>query len=193
LSFDALVEVGLVSMFGVTSDGVKQLQSDPDGVGPLLQHNHTYFKEALAQGGSLEVLTHNFIKHFDIELQTEVVDKINASPNGYIEVPLQYWTRVILTVASTNAFLGEEILKKEPDVIQRLWEWERDYQMLSLGLPAWMMKRAHRNRELMIQSFGRHIFDKNAIGFLGYQEGLMRMRGMSDRDIGAGNFSFWSA
>ena len=173
-------------MFGVTAKGVQELQTDPDGEGPLLAHNHTYFKEVLAPSGSLELMTHGFIKYLDMELQKEVSNKA-------IEVGLQEWMRTVLTVASTNAFLGPDLLKKEPDSIARLWEWERDYQTLSLGLPAWLMKRAHKNRELMIQGFGRCVFDKNALDFVGHLEVLMRRRGMSDRDIGAGNFSFWSA
>lgn len=186
LSLDALIEDGLVTMFGVTPKGVQQLQSDPDGKGPLLLHNHTYLKESLASGGSLEVLTRGFVDYLDIELQ-------KVSNQGTIEVGLQEWVRLVLTVASTNASLGPEILKQEPELITRLWEWERDFQTLTLGLPAWMMKRAHKNRELMIQGFSRHVSDKNALEFLRHLVVLMRRRGMSDRDIGAGNFSFWSA
>jgi hypothetical protein len=193
MNFDVLVQGALVDMFGISPEGVKQLQSDPDGVGPLLEHNHQYLKEALAQGGSLEALTQNFIKYLDVELQTEVVDKIDASLNGYVEVPLQHWTRMILTVASTHAFLGEKLLKEEPDVIERLWEWEEDYQTLTLGLPEWMLKRAHKNRKLLLQSFERQIFSKDAVPFIGHLEELMRRRGMSDLDIGAANFSFWGA
>lgn len=193
MSFDVLVQGGLVDMFGISPEGVMQLQSDPDGIGPLLEHNHQYLKETLAQGGSLEVLTQKFIKYLDVELQTQVVDKINASSNGFVEVPLQHWIRVILTVASTHAFFGERFLKEEPDVIERLWEWEDDFQTLTLRLPEWMLKRAHKNRKLMLQSFERHIFNENSVPFIGHLEELMRRRGMSNLDIGAANFSFWSA
>ncbi|KIM20443.1 hypothetical protein M408DRAFT_30369, partial [Serendipita vermifera MAFF 305830] len=84
LSFDALVEGGLVAMFGVTAKGVQELQSDPDGIGPLLQHNHAYLKEVLGPGGSLEPLTRGYIDYLDIELQKEV------SGSG-IEVKLENW------------------------------------------------------------------------------------------------------
>ncbi|KIM28636.1 hypothetical protein M408DRAFT_16291 [Serendipita vermifera MAFF 305830] len=186
LSFDALVEGGLVAMFGVTAKGVQELQSDPDGLGPLLQHNHAYLKEFLGPGGSLEPLTRGYIKYLDIELQKEV------SGSG-IEVKLENWVRTVLTVASTNALLGPELLKQEPDTITRLWEWERDFQTLSLGLPAWMLKRAHANREITVQNFARHTFDKSAMDIVSRLQDLMRSRGVSERDIGAANFSFWSA
>jgi hypothetical protein len=193
MSFDVLVEGGLVDMFGFSREGVKQLATDPDGVGPLLPHNHQYMRDALAQGASLEVLTEKFIKYFDIELQAEVTDKINASSGGYIEVQLQDWMRRILTVPSTQAFMGEEFLRQEPDVIERLWRWERDFQTLSLGLPEWMLRKAHKNRKLMLQSFERHVFNKNCVGFIGFLEELMKVRGVSNFDIGVANFSFWSA
>jgi hypothetical protein len=192
LSFDTLVEGGLVSTFGMTAKGVEKLQSDPDGEGPMLVHNHTFFKEALAPG-NLEDLTLGFVHYLDLELDKQVTKKINASSDGYIDVKLQDWARRVLTIASTNALVGEQTLKQEPGMIERLWEWERDFQLLSFGLPKWMMKRAHKNREDMIKGFARHIFDKDAKPFVGHKEMLMRRRGMSDFDVGAGNFSLWYA
>lgn len=177
----------------MTAKGVKELQSDPDGEGPMLVHNHTYFKDALAPGQNLDDLTRGFISYLNLELQKQVTDKINASSDGYIEVKLQHWARTVLTVASTNALVGEKTLKQEPETVGRLWEWERDFQLLSFGLPAWIMRRAHKNREAMIQGFARHVFDKEAMDFVGHKEMLMRRRGMSDRDVGAGNFSLWYA
>jgi hypothetical protein len=191
LTFDGLVEQAIVSMFGVTAEGAEKLKTDPDGEGSLIGQ-HTFFKDALAPGDNLNLLTQKFVEHLEKEIR-QTKDQILGSTNGQMKIDLQSWTRKLLVVASTNAMLGPTLLQEDPDVISMLWEWEGDYNTFSLGLPNWMMRRAVANREKMMQTFGRHIFDKDALWFVTIQEERMKRRGLSDRDIGAGNFSLWSA
>lgn len=96
-------------------------------------------------------------------------------------------------IASTNAMLGPSLLKNEPDVLTRLWQFEKDYFTFTYGLPKWMISKAHENRRLMIESFGRNVRDPNSLWFVGAREVMMAARGMSDYDIGAGTFSVWAA
>jgi hypothetical protein len=103
------------------------------------------------------------------------------------------WVRVIMGIASTNAMLGPNLLKNEPDVLDRLWQFEKDYFTFTYGLPKWMLSKAYKNRRLMIESFGRNIRDKKALWFVGIREEMMALRGMSDYDVGAGTFSVWAA
>lgn len=191
LTFDALIEHALVQMFGVTAEGLQKLKTDPDGEGSLIGQ-HTFFKDALAPGDNLNLLTLKFLEYLENEMK-RIEDQISNSADRQITIELQSWTRKLLVMASTNALLGPTLLRKDPDVPSMLWEWEEDFNTFSLGLPHWMMKRAVANREKMIQAFGRHIFDKDALCFVTVQEELMKRRGLSDRDIGAGNFCLWSA
>lgn len=106
---------------------------------------------------------------------------------------LSEWVRNIMASASTNAMLGPSLLKHEPDVLNRLWQFESDYFTFTYGLPKWMISKAWENRRLLNEAFGRHIRDKGALPFIKKREELMVGRGLSDADIGVANFGLWSA
>jgi hypothetical protein len=89
--------------------------------------------------------------------------------------------------------LGPNLLKNEPDILDRLWQFEKDYFTFTYGLPKWMISKAHENRRLLVESFGRNVRDEKALQFIGVREDMMAVRSMSDYDMGAANFSLWSA
>jgi hypothetical protein len=178
-------------MFGVTREGAEKMKTDPDGEGSLIGQ-HTFFKDAFAPGDNLNLLAQKFLEYLDKEMK-KTKNQILESVNGQMTIDLQSWTRKTLVVAATNVVLGPTFLQEEPEVISMLWEWEEDQSTFSLGLPNWMMRRAVANREKMMQTFGRHIFDKDALWFVRTQEERMKRRGLSNRDIGAGNFCIWTA
>ncbi|CCA68432.1 related to cytochrome p450, putative-Talaromyces stipitatus [Serendipita indica DSM 11827] len=192
LSFDPVCEWGLSTMFGMSVEGVKQMGTDPDGLGGMTENQHAFWRDALAPGDALNLITQRFMNQLDSDL-ADYERSVRAA--GSVTAELRDWTRTRLGIQSTNAFAGKALLEKDPKMLHKLAIWDLDFYLLSIGLPKWMLSRANKNLESMIQTW----IDINRTGSSEVYHPMMRrlemmeVRGASEWDKGSANFCLWMA
>ena len=192
LSFDPVCDWGLSTMFGMSVEGVKQMATDPDGLGPMTENQHTYWRDALAPGEALNLITQRFMD----QLETDLADYDHqVRVAGSVTAELRDWVRTRLGIQSTNAVAGKALLKKDPQMLHKLAVWDLDFYLLSIGLPKWLLSRANDNLGSMIKAW----IDVNTSGSsevfdpMVKRIEMMETRGATEWDKGAANFSLWMA
>lgn len=142
-----------------------------------------------------------FITSFLHCLGTELAKedtKIYASSKG-IEVQLQDWMRTILGTASTVVMMGSHILEEEPNLLAHFHQFTLDLLIFVVGLPRFLSRQQHENRDRLIGAFirvyqDREIKQQGSIWWITALQQKMVEAGMTcDYDIGAGICSNWFA
>lgn len=161
-------------------------------MGDMYENQHTYFRDALAPGPNLALATQAFIDCLVVDVK-DFSEQVKAAPEGKIQVGMMNWVRDRLAIPSTNAFMGPKLLQHDPDVINRLNKWEGDFVTFTLGLPRWMLKAAHDNRDQILNDFAWVGKDPEMLPWIARRIDMMAVRGMSGKDIGASVFTLWMA
>ena len=194
LQFEPMVEWGLGRIFSLSDNGVRALRHDLDGKGDTMLFNqHAFYANALKEGPELELLTRGF-SHALYELLDRFDEQVS---DGAIEVGLRDWSRTLLGTAATTALLGPAMIERIcPDILPNLWQFDTDLFKFVFGLPRWVIPDAYKNREKIIDALEEYTKDprnkEGAVPMITAREDHMRRAGMSNRDIGACNFSVLS-
>lgn len=190
LDVEPLVKWAMVALIGVSKEGVSQLDTDVDDEGSMFQNQHVYFRDALAPGYNLNHITTTFLGY--LQKRTEEITR-QIGDGGEVEIQLFSWTRLLLGGASTDAFLGSAVLLKNPKLLEWLFEYERDQKTFLLGLPRWVMNRAHNTRDKIIEALAEFVNSKERLSFIQIREQQTFKRGVSQRDAAASIFTVWMA
>ena len=194
LQFEPLVEWGLPRVFTLSDDGVRALRRDMDGKGDtLLSNQHAFYGNALKEGPELEQLTQNFCREL-YKLLDQFDEQVS---DGATEVELRDWSRLFLGTAATTAMLGPAMLERIcPNILDRGWQFERDYFKFVFGLPRWVIPNPYNNREKIIDAFEEYVREprnlEGAVPMISVRGEHMQLAEMKDRDIGACHFAIWS-
>lgn len=191
LSFEPVVKWSLAAVFGLSTDALQQMHSDPDGAGDMYENQHVYFRDALAPGSSLNQANGAFLKQFKTDM-TSVIQEIKSAPGGELRVDLLDWVRNRIAISSTNAFMGTKLLQHDPKMIQRLNQWEEDFGTLTMGLPKWLIK-AYDNLDKLHDNFVAVGKDGEMLPWMVKRIEMMEVRGIGPKDVGAGMFTLWMA
>ncbi|KAK0459099.1 cytochrome P450 [Desarmillaria tabescens] len=196
LSFNNLILWGLGAVFNISQEGRNAIAYEPDHSSSLLENSHGFFRDALKEGSALNHFTTSFLDCLRLELAKEDV-KINASQEG-MKIHLRDWARTILGTASTIAMMGPQILEEEPNLLKYNWQFDLDQVSFTLGLPRFLIRRQHANREKLIHAFEKVYKDRDtklqdAIWWIPGRQRMLVEAGMtSDYDIGASTLPVWN-
>ena len=193
LSFDPIVEWGLVAIFGMSPDTVQRMHlDDADGTGSMYVNSHTFFRDHLSPGKPLETITGAFVQHMIKDLEA-VKRAIREAPGGKIQVGLMSWIRQRVGIPSTNALAGEGVVRHDPGILEALSHMDADLFRLSSGLPKWINKDAHDNVQRLTDAFERGMEPETSIYWAQKRMKMMADRDISSRDQFAAVMSLWQA
>ncbi|KAG8769949.1 hypothetical protein FRC20_001720 [Serendipita sp. 405] len=194
VNFDEVVEWGLKTIFGVSEDAVRKLHlHDSTNTGSMYDSVHTFYRDNMAPGEKLNLMTTSFLHWMDKDIQ-DVTRQLEAAPGGEIKVNLADWVRLRLGIPSTNAFLGPEVLQLDSTMLDRMFKMDNDFLLLSSGLPKWIHKDAHDNVSKMIEAIENgYRRDSTALPFMTSRMDQMAEREVSWRDQAAITFTVWQA
>ncbi|CAG7852635.1 SubName: Full=Related to cytochrome P450 7B1 {ECO:0000313/EMBL:CCA73842.1} [Serendipita indica DSM 11827] len=193
LSFDAIVEWGLNTIFSLSPNAVQRLHLDgPDGTGSMYASSHTFFRDHLAPGKPLETITSDFVGYMMKDIET-VKQKLRKAPGGKLRVDLMHWIRQRVGIPSTNAMVGEGPLRYDPGILDALAKFDTDMLRLSSGLPKWINKDAHDNVRRLSDAFAHGLEGEKGIYWVEKRMKMMEDRGISFRDQTTATMSIWQA
>ncbi|CAG7852636.1 SubName: Full=Uncharacterized protein {ECO:0000313/EMBL:CCA73841.1} [Serendipita indica DSM 11827] len=193
LSFDAIVEWGLNTIFTMSPDAVQRLHLDAeDGTGSMYVNSHTFFRDHLAPGRPLELITSGFVEYMmkDIEAFKQ---KLREVPGGKLQVDLMHWIRQRVGIPSTNAMAGEGLLQYDEGILDAVAQFDKDMFRLSSGLPKWINKGAHDNVRRLSDAFAHGLEGEKSIYWVEKRMKMMADRGISPRDQTTAMMSLWQA
>ena len=156
----------------------------------MYENSHTYFRDALAPGPSLNLATQRFLECLSKDMKG-IPQEVRVAPGSKAQVDLMDWVRDLLGTASTKAFMGVRLLQHDPDVISRLSQWDKDFHKLGAGLPRWLMKEAIQNLDKLHHAFESVGEDPETLPWVTRRIEMMEAKGMSDKDMGAAMFTLW--
>ncbi|PVF99806.1 cytochrome P450 [Serendipita vermifera] len=192
VSFSPIVEYGLKTMFGVTPEAAAKLHLDVDGTGDMYENQHEFFRDSLAQGENLDILTQKFAMGCAEDIRN-MAQQLEATPSGEVQVELMVWVRYRLGLPSTHALVGSRLLKVDPEILDRLARYEGDFHKLSAGFPRWMMGAAHANLDKIIDAFEAIGKDPEMLPWIVRRMEMCEARGLSPRDVAASMWTLWMA
>ncbi|KAG8834044.1 hypothetical protein FRC17_009682 [Serendipita sp. 399] len=194
VNFDEVMEWGLKTIFGFSQDGVSKMHlDDSKGTGSMYTSAHTYYRDNMSPGEKLNLMTTSFLHWMNEDIQG-VARELEAAPGGELKVNLADWIRLRLGIPSTNAFLGPEVMKLDPAMLDRMVKMDNDFLRLSSGLPKWMHKDAHDNVQNMIDTIAKGFRrDSSALPFITDRMDQMADRDISAHDQAAATFTIWQA
>ena len=193
VSFDPIVEWGMHTIFGMSPDGIKRSHLDDDeGTGDMFEQAHTFIRDALAPGESLDLLTGRFFSYMTKDIE-KVKHTIRSTPGGCIQVDLRSFIRDRIGIPSTNALVGEKVLQADPDILAALMRVDSDMPRLSSGLPKWLIKDAIDNVKHLNDTFERELNQEDSMYWLTKRMKMMAARGISYRDQTTGAMAIWQA
>lgn len=179
----------MVSLFGMTAHGAKQMHDDPDGKGDMYVNQHRFWRDALGPGEDLNLITHRFLEYLEVNI--EEFEKTLPKDNSGVEVDLFTWTRDRIGISATNAIAGPNLLKLDPKIMEKLTKWESEFFLLALGLPRWALKGPRENLEDMIKTWMKLGVSPDMLPPLIERTHLVIAREASDWDVAASNLSLW--
>ncbi|PVF99624.1 cytochrome P450 [Serendipita vermifera] len=188
--FDPIVQWSLHTHFGMSIKATHDISTDPDGQGSMYVNEHAFFRDALAPGANLTLLTNVFLRFLDADI-TSKVEEVRAV-GGAITVDLLHWVRHTVGRSSSNAVVGSALLDQNPDLLNWYSQWQADFFKFSFGLPKWSIKRAYENRDRILTAFATHAEDPDAVWFVRAREEMMEARGVTGKDMAALTFAFWT-
>jgi hypothetical protein len=188
--FDPIVQWSLHTHFGMSIKATHDIETDPDGKGSMYVNEHGFFRDALAPGANLTLLTNAFLRFLDDDIANKI-EEVKAA-GGSVTVDLLYWVRHTIGRSSSNAVVGPRLLDQNPDLLNWYCQWQVDFFKFSFGLPRWSIKRAHENRDRILKAFTDHAKDPEALWFVRAREEMMEIRGVTGTDMAALTFAFWT-
>lgn len=193
VNFDPIVEWGMHTIFGMSSDGIERSHlDDAQGTGDMFEQAHGFMRDALAPGEPLDLITNKFIRYVtkDIEITKQA---IRSATGGRVHVSLLSWLRDRIGIPSTNAVVGENVLRADPGILEALMRMDSDMPRLSSGLPHWLVKDAVDNVKRLNDTFERELDKENVLYWMKQRMDLMAARGISHRDQTTASMAIWQA
>lgn len=97
-------------------------------------------------------------------------------------------------VPSTNAIVGPQLLENDPDVLENLAVWDKNFFRYAMGIPRWMAGRAYDSRDKIIKTFMKWgLDDERMLSSFKIRGEQMALRGVDQWDYAVGNYGFWTA
>jgi hypothetical protein len=89
--------------------------------------------------------------------------------------------------------MGPRLLANEPQILEYLAVWERDFSKLAMRFPKWMAKDAHAAREKIIRAFMKWgVYEEEMLDFLKRRTEMTAARGIDQWDQAVANFTLWT-
>ncbi|CAG7852634.1 SubName: Full=Related to cytochrome P450 7B1 {ECO:0000313/EMBL:CCA73843.1} [Serendipita indica DSM 11827] len=182
LDFNPVVEWGLTALFNMSPEGVRRLHFDAeDGMGSMYVNSHTFFRDHLAPGEPLNIITRSFVEYMMKDLET-AKQEICRAPGETLQVDLMRWIRYRLGIPSTNAMAGEGVLQYDPGILDAVAKFDSDIVRLSSGLPKWINKDAHDNVRRLSDAFEHGMDVEKTLYWIQLRIKMMADRGVPFRD-----------
>ncbi len=188
---------GLETVFGMTKHGLERLSYQPDGPGSSFEETqHPFYHSAMTEGHALEEFTTKFLQCLTPEIQQ--FDRELTQRGGSLTVNLREWIRTIVGTAATVTMMGKEFLDDQPDILDRLWRFDTDFFRFATGLPKFLLRKEHANRDVIIAAFERtykhrETLRPNQMWWVTEREQLMADGGMSVHDLSIITSGVWFA
>ena len=173
----------------ISSDGMKRLSEVDESGDSLFRNAHEFYRDALKPGPSLEDLTTKFLSYLQ-----KGFDEYEAKPPS--DISFNYWSKIMLGTASTNAVMGPKFLQDHPGLLPSVWLVDRGFFFFVNRVPRMFAKKNYQARDRVLAALRDYFSDpKNKEGsapMIWDRADQMYEKGMTLKDVAAYTYSAYN-
>lgn len=142
-----------------------QYENDDSGYGPhiapgskvkpnerILLTQHDFTARNLSGDSLTSIVSH--YQHYLVETLTELHDGMG---DGWVEIPdLTEFVHDHVTKSAIISMFGPHLIRLNPDFVQDIWAFVPDVLHLFLRLPRWLLPKAYRLRDKLLDGIMRY-------------------------------------